>query len=114
MPTQKLMPMPIIKTLAPISGAIGAAIPNGVTITPPGSPLTRLNYFDGKFLRAADLQTEQEYLRTVIEFSNQAGGPGVANGFSAELQSGTQILLGSGLAIDPQGQVLLLTGAQTL
>jgi hypothetical protein len=115
MPTQKMMPMPIVQTLSPILGSIAATTaPSGVTIIPSGSPLTRLNYFDGKFLRAADLQTEQGYLRTLIEFSNQAGGPGVANGFSAELQSGTQILLGSGLAIDPQGQVLLLTGAQTL
>ena len=115
MPTQKLMPMQMIKTVSSIAGSIASTTaPNGVTFTLPGSPLTRLNYFDGKFLRAADLQTEQAYLRMLVEFSNQAGGPGVANGFSAELQSGTQILLGSGLAIDPKGQVLLLTGAQTL
>src|SRR5260370_10707986 len=115
MPTQKLMPMQMIKTVSSIAGSIASTTaPNGVTFTLPGSALQRLNYFEGKFMRAADLQTEQAYLRMLVEFSNQAGGPGVANGFSAELQSGTQILLGSGLAIDPKGQVLLLTGAQTI
>ena len=28
---------------------------NGVTLIPSPTPLTRLNYFDGKFLRAEDL-----------------------------------------------------------
>ena len=65
MPTQKLMPMPIVKTLSPIPGSsilgsiAATTAPSGVTIIPSGSPLTRLNYFDGKFLRAADLQTER-------------------------------------------------------
>jgi hypothetical protein len=93
MPTQKLMPMPIVKTLSPIKGSIAASTSqNGVTIVPSNSPLTRLNYFDGKFLRAADLQLEQLYLRTLVEYSNQVGGPGVANGFSAQLHSDTFVL----------------------
>src|SRR5258708_34274908 len=96
------------------SDAPGSASKNGVSMVRSGSPLTRLNYFDGKFLRAVDLQTEQAYLRTLVELSNQAGGPGVAHGFSASLASGTEILLDSGLAIDPTGRVLLLTGSQTL
>jgi hypothetical protein len=116
MANDKLMSMQQTATLSastarPIAFTIAQ---NGVTIILPGSPLTRLNYFDGKFLRAADLQTEQAYLRTLVELSNQAGGPGVAHGFSASLASGTEILLDAGLAIDPTGRVLLLTGSQTV
>ena len=32
---------------------------SGVTVIPQPTPLTRLNYFDGKFLRASDLKAEQ-------------------------------------------------------
>lgn len=116
MPNQKLMSMQqtalsSASTLSPIAFTLSQ---NGVTIIVPGSPLTRLNYFDGKFLRAVDLQTEQAYLRTLVELSNQAGGPGVAHGFTASLASGTEIQLDAGLAIDPIGQVLLLSGSQTV
>src|SRR5215831_8897976 len=95
MPNQKLMSMQqaalsSASTLSPIAFTLSH---NGVTIIVPGSPLTRLNYFDGKFLRAVDLQTEQAYLRTLVELSNKAGGPGVAYGFSASLASGTEIQL---------------------
>jgi len=114
MPNQKLMSMQqaalsSASTVRPIAFTIAQ---NGVTIIIPGSPLTRLNYFDGKFLRAVDLQTEQAYLRTLVELSNQAGGPGVAHGFTASLASGTEIQLDAGLAIDPMGRVLLLSGSQ--
>src|SRR5260370_7938515 len=116
MPNQKLMSMQqaamsSTSIMSPIAFTVSQ---NGLTIILPGSPLTSLTYFDGKFLRAVDLQTEQAYLRTLVELSNQAGGPGVAHGFSASLASGTEILLDSGLAIDPTGRVLLLTGSQTL
>jgi hypothetical protein len=117
MPNQKLMSMQqaavsSASTMSPIAFTLSQ---NGVTIIVPGSPLTRLNYFDGKFLRAVDLQTEQAYLRTLVELSNQAGGPGVAYGFTASLaSSGTEISLDAGLAIDPTGQVLLLSGSQTV
>ncbi len=81
---------------------------NGVTVIPTPTPLTRLNYFDGKFLRADDLNTEQTYLRRLVELSNQAGGPGVAYGFNVSLGAGDTLDLGPGLAIDPAGRVLLL------
>jgi hypothetical protein len=116
MPNQKLMSMqqPALSSASNLRPIAFTIFQNGVTIIIPGSPLTRLNYFDGKFLRAVDLQTEQAYLRTLVELSNQAGGPGVANGFSTSLASGTEIQLDAGLAIDPTGQVLLLSGSQTL
>jgi hypothetical protein len=85
---------------------------NGVTVIPQPTPLTRLNYFDGKFLRASDLSAEQLYLRRLIDLSNQAGGPGVAYGYNLSLAAGgDQLNLGPGLAIDPQGRVLLLPQA---
>ncbi len=81
---------------------------NGLVVIPAATPLTRLNYFDGKFLRAQDLKVEQDYLRQLVRESNQAGGPGVANGFDLTEGSGDTLNIGQGLAIDPQGRVLLL------
>ena len=74
---------------------------NGVTVIPQPTPLTRLNYFDGKFLRASDLSAEQLYLRRLVDLSNQAGAPGVAHGFNLSLAASGDILnLGPGLAVD--------------
>ena len=81
---------------------------NGVVVIPAGTPLTRLNYFDGKFLRASDLTAEQEYLRQLVWQSNQAGGPGVAYGYDVTLGDGDTLEIGPGLAIDAQGRALLL------
>ncbi|MBE0659927.1 MAG: hypothetical protein IH602_19695 [Bryobacteraceae bacterium] len=80
---------------------------NGITVIPSPTPLTRLNYFDGKFLRATDLQSEQRYLRSLVEHSNKAGGHGVAYGYDVSL-AGSGLQIGQGLAIDPEGRVLLL------
>ncbi|HEV7745430.1 MAG TPA: hypothetical protein VGO56_10580 [Pyrinomonadaceae bacterium] len=92
---------------------------NGLVVIPAATPLTRLNYFDGKFLRAQDLKVEQDYLRQLVRQSNQAGGPGVAHGFDLTSGAGDNINIGPGLAIDPQGRVLLMpqpisVGAQEL
>jgi len=81
---------------------------NGITLIPAGTPLTRLNYFDGKFLRAEDLRAEQTYLRRLVQLSNQAGGAGVVHGFELTLAGGDGLVLSPGLAIDPAGRVLLL------
>src|SRR3954464_8148765 len=87
---------------------------NGYVIIPAATPLTRLNYFDGKFLRAGDLHAEQRYLRQLVALSNQAGGPGVAHGFevpraAAAAAGGDALRIAPGLAVDPAGRVLLLT-----
>src|SRR5437588_3512196 len=82
---------------------------NGWALIPRDTPLTRLNYFDGKFLRAADLKAEQDYLRHLVELSNQTGGPGVAHGFDLKLGGTDALNVGPGLAVDPKGRVLLLT-----
>jgi hypothetical protein len=87
---------------------------NGVVVFPEGTPLTRLNYFDGKFLRASDLKAEQDYLRQLVRQSNQAGGAGVAYGYDVTLGNGDTLEIGAGLAIDPQGRVLLLPQKTTV
>ena len=81
---------------------------SGIVIIPAATPLTRLNYFDGKFLRASDLKAEQDYLRQLVRQSNQAGGSGVAHGFDLTLGGGDTLNIAPGLAIDPDGRVLLL------
>jgi len=81
---------------------------NGIVIIPEKSPLKRLNYFDGKFLRASDLKEEQDYLRNLVRLSNQAGGFGVVHGFDLTLGGGDTMDLGPGLGINGDGRVLLL------
>jgi hypothetical protein len=81
---------------------------NGIVVIPAKSPLTRLNYFDGKFLRASDLKAEQDYLRQLVRLSNQAGGSGVVHGFDLTLGGGDTLDLGPGLGINPDGRVVLL------
>src|SRR5262245_39624918 len=78
----------------------------GVTLIPTPTPLTALNYFDGKFLRASELQLEQRWVRMLVELSNQGGSPGVAHGFDATLAPGDALRIGPGLAFDPPGRVL--------
>ena len=87
---------------------------NGIVIIPAATPLTRLNYFDGKFLRASDLKAEQDYLRKLVRLSNQAGGYGVAHGFDVTLAGGDTIEIGAGLAIDAEGRVLLLPQGRSI
>ena len=81
---------------------------NGVTLIPASTALTRLNYFDGKFLRADDMNREQAYLRSLVEYSNRAGGSGVVYGLDVRPGASGKLELSSGLAIDPKGRVLYL------
>ena len=81
---------------------------DGINLIPAATPLTRLNYFDGKFLRAQDLESEQRYLRQLAALGNQAGGAGVVHGLELRLIGGDQLQVLPGLAIDPAGRVLLL------
>ena len=86
----------------------------GMALIPAATPLTRLNYFDGKFLRAQDLAAEQDYLRQLAWLGNLAGGSGVVHGLNLTLADGDQLQVDSGLAIDPAGRVLLLPQDATL
>jgi hypothetical protein len=80
----------------------------GVAFVPQTTPLVRLNYFDGKFLRADDLTLEQRGQRMLVQLSNRAGGPGVVHGFNVSVTTGPKLVLSGGLGIDPAGRVLYL------
>ncbi len=90
------------------SGLVLVGEGKGRALIPRGSPLTRLNYFDGKLLRAEDLRTEQEYVRRLVQLSNRAGGGGVVHGFDLTLGAGDELQVGAGMAVDGEGRVLLL------
>ena len=100
----------------PSNGA-GAARPPAQDLADPGlvipdpTELIRLNYFDGKFLRADDLRLEQDYLRRLVWLSNRAGGSGVVYGLDLAAASDGRLEVGEGLAIDPAGRVLFLPHA---
>lgn len=85
----------------------------GYPMIPAPTPLTRLNYFDGKFLRADDLRLEQEGMRALVHHSNQAGGWGIVYGFSCT-RYGDVLSIDPGLAIDRQGRVLHLPHATSV
>jgi PAS domain-containing protein len=80
----------------------------GIALIPRPTALTRLNFYDGKFLRATDMTAEQEYHRRAQQFTAQAGGSGVVNGFELRLLAGDQVELAAGLAIDPEGRLLFM------
>jgi hypothetical protein len=84
----------------------------GIVFVPASAPLIGLNYYDGRFLRADDLNLERQGQRAYVEYSNQAGGPGLVYGFDLTWQS-TQLSLSAGLAVDPKGRLLYLPDAVT-
>lgn len=85
------------------------AITDGIAYIESASPLTRLHYFDGKFLKADALSQEQAYHRTRVRLSNQAGGWGVVNGLGIAL-SGAELTVDGGLAITPAGNFVMNVG----
>ncbi len=90
--------------------------PSGAALIPARTPLSRLNYFDGKFLKAADLAFEQRYLMQLVALSNQGLGSGVVYGFDTALAGGgsDEVSIGPGLAVDPSGNLLYLPGGAKL
>lgn len=82
----------------------------GLTIIPGSTALTRLNYFDGKFLRADDLRLDQEYHRQLAALSVRGSGSGVVHGFKVEQagNGGDTLLLRAGLAVTPSGHAVYL------
>lgn len=87
---------------------------SGLALIPQPTPLTRLNYFDGKFLRADDLRVEQDYLRSLAWLGNRAAGSGVIYGLDLTDAGGGKLGLSPGLAIDPHGRVLSLPNPATV
>jgi len=79
---------------------------DGHVVIDKSSPLKRLHYFDGKFLRAPDMQLEQQALLNQIRLSNSAGGAGVVHGYDITRGSGDTLDIGPGLAFDTLGRAL--------
>ena len=78
----------------------------GLSIIPASTPLTRLNYFDGKYLRAEDMRLEQAYIRTLVALSVRGAGWGVVHGFEVTEAGGDLVRLHGGLAVSPSGTVI--------
>ena len=91
------------------SGVVKIGSENGHTVINRNSLLRRLNYFDGKFLRAPDLILEQQALLNQMRISNQAGGFGVVHGYDCTSGNSDNLIISAGLAIDAAGRVLLLS-----
>lgn len=80
----------------------------GYSVVASNTPLKRLHYFDGKFLRAPDMQLEQQAMLKQIRLSNMAAGPGVIYGCDCAQGNGDSLLIGAGLAYDANGRALYL------
>ena len=89
---------------------------DGLAFISQSTPLTRLHYFDGKFLRADAFTLEQDYHRTVIRLANLAGGWGAVNGLGVMLDPKDPGLLdiSAGLAVTPAGDFVYATGDITV
>ena len=98
---------------SPIGAATTVTLSNGgggLVFVPASAPLIGLNYYDGRFLRADDLNLERQGQRAYADYSNQAGGPGLVYGFDLTWQD-TQLSLSPGLAVDPKGRLIYLPDA---
>ena len=80
----------------------------GISVIDPSTVLTRLWYFDGKFLRAEGFRRDQEYFRALVALSNQAVGSGVVHGFDVRHGRGDALHVSGGLALAPSGRVVHL------
>ncbi len=88
---------------------VDLSVKDGVAFIEQASPLTRLHYFDGQFLRADSFALEQDYHRTRVRLANLAGGWGVVNGFSVAV-SGNELRIGTGLAVTAAGNFVFAGG----
>jgi hypothetical protein len=88
---------------------LATSVPDGAAFIEAASPLTRLHYFDGQYLRADALALEQDYQRAQNRLSNLAGGWGVVNGLGVS-SSGALLEVTPGFAITPLGNPVLAVG----
>lgn len=96
------------KIISTERGPLSDAGSPGYEVSPAGSPLTRLNYFDGKFLRAEGFREEQSYVRMLAALGVRAVGAGIVYGMDAELAEGDMLRVLPGLAMEPSGRALVL------
>jgi hypothetical protein len=76
--------------------------------------LQRPRFFAGKLLTAHDLKLEQNYFRRKLQRHNRTlHGFGIVAGLEVAVNS-NQIVIGEGLALDCEGNELVIETAQTL
>ena len=92
--------------------AVDLSSTDGVSFIVQSTPLTRLHYFDGKFLRADAFTLEQDYNRTTRRLANLAGGWGVVSGLGVSIDTTDPGLLdvSAGLAITAAGNFVYAVG----
>jgi hypothetical protein len=85
---------------------------NGLAHVYKDSPLAKLNFFDGRYLRADDLKREQRYHEMRSELVARAGGAGVIHGLGIPIPDlpGAPLTLEPGLGFNQLGQPVLLPG----
>ena len=103
------MPITTMQTSGPLT-LVSDPTRVGLTVIPVSTPLTRLNYFDGKFLRAEDFRLDQTYERLLAALSVRGSGSGVVHGFELIMDGagGDAMTLRGGLAVAPSGKVIML------
>ncbi|MGJ0506522.1 MAG: hypothetical protein ACR652_05165 [Methylocystis sp.] len=86
---------------------------NGIAKVFTDTPLAKLNYFDGRYLRADDLQREQRYheARSKLVALSQGAGPVYGLGVSTTGPAGAPITVEPGLGFNELGDAILLKGA---
>jgi hypothetical protein len=76
--------------------------------------LKRLRYFTGQVLTAESLELEQQYFREKLKRHNRTlHGFGIVSGLKVGVRPG-QIIVEPGLALDCEGNELVVPGAQTV
>jgi len=65
-------------------------------------------YFDGRFLRAADLTRDQNYFLTRQADLGRVGGMGVVHGLQVTLVNATQIRIAPGHGVCPSGELVVI------
>ena len=95
--------------------ALAAAIRSGIVIV--DTARRRPFYFDGRFLTAADLIADQNYIRTRQADLAQAIGTGIVSGLMVSLDLGApaadpRIVIDPGLGITPAGDLVSIESEQ--
>jgi hypothetical protein len=78
-----------------------------------GGGISRVNAFDGLFLRAEHLELMQDYARELATAVGASGGTGTVWGYDLSVR-GNLLHVEPGLAVDPDGQPLRASEAMTL
>lgn len=88
---------------------------NGLAQVFKDTPLAKLNYFDGRYLRAEDLTREQRYHETRAELValGQGAGPVYGLGIAPADGLGGPLSVSPGLGFNDRGEMVYLTGSVT-